>query len=531
MAQGDDGEYADARAMVVDGNLMSRSILVNQLKDLGFGTIVQCSRVVDARRQLESESFDVVLCEQEFERGTASGRDLLDDLRRNQLLPLSTVFIMVTTEASYAKVAEAVESALDAYILKPHTGVGLRDRLNWARQRKESLKLIFKAVDRHDYDWAAQLCLDRFEARGPYWLYAARVGAELMLRLENYAQAQRLFEAVIEAKTLPWAKLGLARSLLAQGDDATAIGTLEKLVRVEPNYSDAYDVLGRAHFETGRFDRALDTFRMGHRLTPHSIMRLQQLGVLAYYAGDPTEADDCLGCAARTGMDSKLFDSQSLVLLAFTRFRLQDRKGIVQCRDDLKKLIEREPENIRWQRHRQVVEVLHLLLDRRFDQASQAVRSIAAGVRAPDFDFEGAANLIGLLTELVRCGVPLEEADHLLEQIGMRFCTSRAVGELLVRATGSHAAYAEHLRGCGAQVLKMAERAMIKSLEGDPAATVRELLAKGGETLNAKLAETAQLVLQRHAAKIADHDRLLHEARVLRARVGPLPSRAMGGEL
>ena len=29
---------------------------------------------------------------------------------------------MITAEATYAKVAEAAESALDAYLLKPHTG-------------------------------------------------------------------------------------------------------------------------------------------------------------------------------------------------------------------------------------------------------------------------------------------------------------------------------------------------------------------------------------------------------------------------
>ena len=42
-----------------------------------------------------------------------TGQDLLDELRREQLLPFSTVFVMVTGEATYAKVTEAAESALD----------------------------------------------------------------------------------------------------------------------------------------------------------------------------------------------------------------------------------------------------------------------------------------------------------------------------------------------------------------------------------------------------------------------------------
>ena len=38
-----------------------------------------------------------VFAEQDFHGGSYSGQDLLNDLRRAQLLPFSTVFVMVTT--------------------------------------------------------------------------------------------------------------------------------------------------------------------------------------------------------------------------------------------------------------------------------------------------------------------------------------------------------------------------------------------------------------------------------------------------
>src|SRR5512145_1427729 len=129
-------DLSSASALVIDSNPTSRAILVNQLRDFGVGSVSQCTRVVDARRQLEFKAFDIVLCEHHFGKDSATGQDLLDDLRRNQLLPFSTVFIMVTGEASYAKVAEAAESALDAYLLKPHTGARLFDRIRLARERK-----------------------------------------------------------------------------------------------------------------------------------------------------------------------------------------------------------------------------------------------------------------------------------------------------------------------------------------------------------------------------------------------------------
>ena len=209
-----DDDLSDCTALVVDGNATSRSILISQLRDFGVGTVVQAARPVDARRQLEYRSFDFVLCEQRFPEESISGQDLLDDLRRNQLLPFSTIFIMITGEATYAKVAEAAESALDGYLLKPHKATHLGERLHQARARKLSLQAIFSAIEAEDFEAAATLCLQRFESKGLFWLYAARVGAELLLRVGRHAEAQQLYQAVVAAKTLPWAKLGVARAEL-----------------------------------------------------------------------------------------------------------------------------------------------------------------------------------------------------------------------------------------------------------------------------------------------------------------------------
>ena len=271
-----------SQALVIDSNPTSRPILVSQLRDFGMGSVVQCARLADARHQLEYRSIDVVLCEHHFPNEAASGQDFLDDLRRNQLLPFSTVFIMVTGEATYAKVAEAAKSALDGYLLKPHKAAQLAERLRQARIRKISLQDIFAAIEADEFERAAHLCQQRFESKGLFWLYAARVGAELLLRAGKFAHAQTMYEAVVQAKTLPWAKLGVARSLLDSGQTVRAASTLDNLISEDPSYSDAYDVMGRAQFELGKFDQALATYKMAAELTPASISRLQNLGMMSY---------------------------------------------------------------------------------------------------------------------------------------------------------------------------------------------------------------------------------------------------------
>ena len=327
----------DARARVIDGNPRSRSILVSQLKEFGVGTIVQCSRLVDARTKLEMGTFDVVICEHYFEREELTGQDLLDDLRRNQLLPFFTVFVMVTSESSYSKVAEAAESALDAYLLKPHTAMGLVKRIYQARKRKMALKDIFTAIEAEDFELAGQLCKQRFESRKPFWLYAARIGAELMLRSGHLSEAQQLYEAVVEAKTLPWAKLGVARAQLEAGYPQRATTTLESLIETDPGYTDAYDVMGRAQFELGNFQNALATFKMSTKLTPASVNRLLKHGMMAWYAGEREEGIELLDRATRIGLDSKMYDPQALVLLAFARLDDNDQRRLLHCVEHLER--------------------------------------------------------------------------------------------------------------------------------------------------------------------------------------------------
>ena len=511
-------EWTHAQALVIDCNPTSRSILVAQLRDFGVGNVTQCGRLTDARRHLETRTFDVVLCELHFPGEISSGQDLLDDLRRNQLLPYSTVFIMVTGEATYAKVAEAAESALDGYLLKPHKSAQLGDRLKQARIRKTSLQEIFSAIEAEDFKHAATLCLQRFKSKGLFWLYAARVGAELLLRIGQFAQAQMLYEAVAASKTLPWAKLGIARSQLDAGQVANAASTLENLIREDPNYTDAYDVMGRAQFELGKFDRALATYKMASELTPASISRLQNLGMMTYYTGDRKEAEKILDRTTRLGLDSNMFDCQTLVLLAFSRLESGDRKGLQRCHDDFVRLIERNPDSKRHQRLLGIVDALSLIQQQQIGQALDTIRSMARSVKSPELDFEGAANLLALLAQLANRAIQLDEVADLVETLGMRFCVNHPQSELLAGAAAVHEPYAAHVRAAYVKILKLNEHAVSLSMAGDPKAAVETLIAHGTTTLNGKLIETARMVLQRYAEKIEGAPSLNNTVQDLRTR-------------
>jgi len=519
-----DDDLSATRALVIDGNPNSRTILVGQLKEFGVGAVSQSSRLADARVTLENQVFDIVLCEQYFPHEKMTGQELLDDLRRNQLLPFATVFIMVTGEATYTRVAEAAESALDGYLLKPHKANHLADRLRQARMRKTSLQEIFTAIEWEEFERAANLCLERYETKGLFWLYAARVGAELMMRIGKFKEAQQLYEAIVAAKTLPWAKLGVARAMMESGQLSHAVSALDTLISEDPSFADAYDVMGRAQFELGNLDQALATYKMACELTPNSVSRLQSLASMSFYTGDVKEAEKLLDRVTLIGLDSKMFDPQTLVLLAFSRLESKDRKGLERCRADLRRLMERHPDSVRLKRNEQVIEILIDLLAGQTAKASERVRQLNETAKQPDFDFEACSNLVTLCAHMSRLNPGQNASRDMVERLALRFCTTRPMTEMLVGAGLAYTPFAEVIRDAGNQITKIAQDAVSLGMRGDPTSAVKQLMLEGQSTLNGKLIETAYQVLQRYQDKVPDALRILDTVEALRTKYGTRPN-------
>jgi predicted Zn-dependent protease len=443
---------------------------------------------------------------------------------------LSTVFVMITSEASYARVAEAAESALDSYLLKPHTASALGERLWQARRRKRILKSIFEAIDEGRYEEAAQLCLARFNERGDYWLFAARIGAELLLHAGRHAEAKELYDAVLTTQALPWARLGIARAQIDGNETNKATRTLESLISDNPTYVDAYDVMGRVHVDQGNLDEALGVFKQAASLTPGSIGRLQKLGMLAFYTGDHDESARALDRAVTVGISSKMFDYQTLVLLAFARFKQKETKGLQRCVDNLAHALSKAPQSRRLQRFAQVVDVLSLMLHKQVGDAVKAIRDLAKDTRAESFDIEAACNMLALLAHLTAAELRLDGVEDWVDAIGYRHCTSKALTELLIRTANVHPPFAERIRMCQQTVATASEQAMAFSLAGDPGQAVKLLLECGRSTLNGKVIDTARAVLQRHHQRIADAESLAATAEDLRSRFAATPGKVPLGE-
>jgi CheY-like chemotaxis protein len=513
-----DADIQQAKALVVDGNPVSRSALVAMLKDAGVGKVEQCTKVADARRMLEARPFDIVLCEYHFAGESMTGQDVIDDLRLAQLLPLTTVVVMISGEANYSQVAEAAEAALDAYVIKPHTEQALRDRLAEARQRKRLMRPILDKVQSKQYAEAAELCQAVFETRGPGWVHAARIGAELLLNMGQAHAAMKMLEAVLATKALPWARMGIARTQYKAGSLNNARRTLESLLSEQPGYVDAYDVMGRVLLDQGDNVGAIEALRRASELTPGSVARLQKFGVLAFYYGNQADAAEALQRATNVGVSSKAYDMQGLVLLAALQYDRRETRQLALSQATMKRVLREAPNSARLNRFAAVVDCLHFLASRRVPDAVMQIRQMLGTVTEPQFDFEAACNLLMLVTRLYAEETRLDDLDHPVNLMARRFAVSKTTCEMLVSAARHQEELAGPIRLGYAHISALAEAAVSLSVAGQPQAAVRELLTQSEQTLNSKLLDLAAHTLQRHRAAIPDAAQLQERIDALRTR-------------
>lgn len=507
----------EAKALVVDPNPTSRSVMATQLRSLGVGEVRQLTRVKDARYALEQTAYDIVLCERVFANDAMSGQDLLDELRREQLLPYKTVFIIVTSDATYSQVMEAAEATVDGYLVKPYSGAVLAERLAEVRKRKATLNPIYAAMRKGEIVQAATLAQKRYDDQERYGAYACQVAVELWLRAEQPAKALALCQKVLASRPQNWAKAGIARARMAAGEWSAARRHLEALVEEEPGFADAQDLLGRVLVEVGDFEAALERYRTASNLTPGCLLRLQSRGTLAFYCGAAEEAIHHLERALSMGRNSKLFDALSLLNLALLYLDKADGRAMAFIADQLRQMAAAFPESLRLQRMVEVVGALQAI--QAGDPATAAGIATQLGQHAADaaFDLEAAAITLTLWSRLPQAETALASHEDMLRQIGLRFAISHAALQVLLASAGRQSPAAEVLRECHQEISAFAEQALNRSLHGQAAASVQMLLEKGEQTRNAKLIDMASAVARRHAKAIEDIGPLTERIRLLQA--------------
>jgi DNA-binding NarL/FixJ family response regulator len=289
-------EYSDLSVLIVDPNPGMRGSLHNMLNQAGITKIDYAVSSGTAIRQLGKKSFDIVLCEYDLGNGSGEnngqdGQQLLEDLRHHKLIAPWTIFIMLTSEGVYSKVIGAAELSPTDYVLKPFTVDVLLQRIRKAVERREVFLPVYQMVGLGNIRKAIAACQEAEEKNPRYAIDFARLRAELLMSIDELAEAEVVYQVILLARPIAWAHLGMARTQFGQEKYLEAQETLEGLLEPNPKFMAAYDLLARTHQALGQQESAKKILEDAVALSPHMVRRLRHLGEIAFETGDVGAAE------------------------------------------------------------------------------------------------------------------------------------------------------------------------------------------------------------------------------------------------
>lgn len=304
-------------ALIIDDIGAMRHAIRSQLQTLGMNLVSVTSNAQEALRLVEEKSYDLILCDYNLNQAS-SGQHFLEYLRSEHLLSARTIFVMVTAEAEYAYVANAVEFSPDDYILKPCPEKKLRARLERLFDRRAFLMPVMNAIDAGQYELAVSEC-DRLISRRPdeRWLMHAlrlKAAAQLVLRdteglLGTYRQAMAIRDDV------PWVSMGIARAHFASGDMVAAEQVARRIIAKTPNYVASYELLAQIRSEQQDDEGALETLQTASKILP-SAKRFRAISESAFLLGKLDEAKKHAESAIRLSSGSIVERSDDYLSLA-----------------------------------------------------------------------------------------------------------------------------------------------------------------------------------------------------------------------
>ena len=106
----------DLKILVVDDFSATRTILINQLSNLGYSNMVVSEDGFSALARLKSALFDLVVTD--LSMSDMSGLDLLKKIRTDSELKHIPV-LMITSEDLQGNIVTAIKAGLNDYIIRP----------------------------------------------------------------------------------------------------------------------------------------------------------------------------------------------------------------------------------------------------------------------------------------------------------------------------------------------------------------------------------------------------------------------------
>jgi len=506
-------DYGSLKTLVVDDIPGMRSAVKMTLSNFGITRTDVAGSAQEAMNRVANTSYDLILCDYNLGDGR-DGQQLLEELRHRNLITLKTVYIMVTAEALYEKVAATAELAPDDYMLKPFNAEVLRNRLDAILLKKMAFAEVYDKFGKGDLEGAVVGCDKLIQNKPRYLIDALRFKGELLMAMGRFAEGEALYRQVIDLRAVPWARLGLARALHAQGKEETAEETLIDVLDTHPEMVAAYDLLSEVRIARKDMQGAQQALAKGATISGITVRRQKMLGDLAYENGDLATAQDAYQAALRKGRHSIFVNHTDYSNLC----RVQIEQGQPNAALDTLKLakdtLKATPEG------QLVTAVIQTLAHTKSGQTEAAKRALDEASRLRSDGAHGDGRLMLELAGAYMANGRQEEGDAIVGEVARNAHDSDSLlnkAKEIYASCGREQAGEELLKTATAEVRQLNNEGVVLAQKGDfDGATQCLLTAARDAPYNPRVLMNAAWVLLRSIDKNGlDEDRLRDARRLL----------------
>lgn len=267
--------YKQKNALVIDDFADMRGSVRRMLVNFGVKEVDTAATGEEAVTACSKKHYDLILCD--YNLGEAkNGQQILEELRFKKLLKKTTIYMMVTAEATSDMVFGALEYQPDEYLTKPFTEPVLAKRLDRLVLEKKEMLDVNTALDNEDFAKAAALCEKYAAEKNRYQLHYRRILSDCYFKLNKFAEAKEVYENILAERPIEWAQIGLGKCLIQLNEIEEAGDIFEQLINQRCKCLEIYDCLAEVEILRGDSERAQGLLEEAIKISPNAILRQER---------------------------------------------------------------------------------------------------------------------------------------------------------------------------------------------------------------------------------------------------------------
>ncbi|MES2662197.1 MAG: response regulator [Pseudomonadota bacterium] len=271
--------------LVIDDYPEFQLNIKQMLADLKVERIDLASNGEETLQYCRSTKYDVILCDYNLGEGK-DGQQILEELRENNLINYSSLFLMLTAETTSVMVMGALEFSPDSYLAKPFTMSELKSRLEKLLDAKHALKHIYYAMDDGKFDDVQRLCQRTLKEYPKFTKKILRIESEFLYKTGKLDESQAIYQKLLKDMDADWIRLGLGKIAFDKNKLKEAENEFKTIIARNKNFLEAYDCLANTYKKLNRLLDVQKILTEAISLSPKSARRQKKLGEIALLNDD-----------------------------------------------------------------------------------------------------------------------------------------------------------------------------------------------------------------------------------------------------